>query len=51
MTVKGWAAKRKFNYQTVIKVLNGFAGKRQIGVTAAILSQLKKDGFYEEGKA
>ncbi len=48
MTVKGWSTKRGFRYQTVVKVLNGFAGKRKIGVTADILNALKKDGYYEE---
>jgi len=47
-TVKLWAAKRGFQYQTVVKVLNGFVGKRQIGITADILNALKEDGYYEE---
>lgn len=48
LTVKGWAGKRGYKYQTVVKVLNGFTGKRRIGTTADILKQLKEDGFYEE---
>lgn len=48
MTVRWWAAKRGFAYQTVVKVLNGFSGKRRIGTTERILKSLKKDGFYEE---
>lgn len=48
MTVKGWAKNRGFEYQTVIKILNGYTGKRRIGVTEDILEALKADGYFEE---
>lgn len=48
LTVKGWAVKNGFRYQTVVKVLNGHAGKRQIGITAEMVKKLKRDRFYEE---
>lgn len=51
MTVKGWALKRGFEYQTVIKVLNGYTGKRRIGITKDILDALKEDGFFLEDAA
>ena len=44
-TVKIWAERNSFRYATVIKVLHGEAGKRQIGVTAEILAALKRDGY------
>lgn len=51
MTVKGWANKHGFQYQTIIKVLHGHTGKRRIGTTLEILNQLKKDGYLEEDAA
>lgn len=48
LTVKGWAKKHGYKYQTVVKVLNNFTGKRRIGITENILAELKKDGFLEE---
>lgn len=51
MTVKGWTEKNKYPYQTVIKILNGYVGKRRIGLTHEILKKLKKDGFFEEDAA
>lgn len=48
MTVKGWSALRGFRYQTVVKVLDGFAGKRKIRMATEILDALKTDGYYEE---
>jgi hypothetical protein len=44
-TVRLWAEKNGFKYQTVIKVLHGYAGKRQIGVAAEIVDALNRDGF------
>lgn len=48
LTVKGWCAKHGYPYQTVIKILNGYVGKRRIGLTLEVLNRLKKDGHYEE---
>ncbi len=50
-TVKIWAAKHGFNYQTVIKVFNGFVGKREIGIAGEIIEQARKDGYLEKDAA
>ena len=47
-TITIWARENGFNYQTVVKVLNNFSGKRRIGVALEIVEKLKADGFYAE---
>lgn len=47
-TVKIWAEGHGFNYQTVIKVLNGYAGKRQVGVSREIIEALEADGYLRD---
>lgn len=48
MTVKGWAAKRGFRYQTTVKVIGGYVGKRRIGISGEIVRALNEDGFLRK---
>lgn len=50
-TVRGWADRNGFVYQTVIKVIHGYTGKRQIGMTLDIIDALKRDGYLKEEEA
>jgi len=50
LTVKAWAAQHGYPYQTVIKVLHGYTGKRSASLALEILDRLRTDGFLEEAK-
>lgn len=49
-TILWWADKHGFAYQTVLAVLHGYTGTRQIGTTAEIIAALRADGYLPKGE-